>query len=111
MTKKYLTILTMLCALNSFSQEIEASNLDEIILDGKIAYMNTITGEIVIDKVNNKKVTKKTTPSFDTNSLIHLVEKGETLFAISRIYGISITKLKELNSSISFSELKVNQGP
>lgn len=39
-----------------------------------------------------------TTPEIITNGRFHVVNRGETLYAISRQYKISILKLKELNS-------------
>ena len=42
------------------------------------------------------RVNKSETPIVEVNS--HVVQKGDTLYSISRLYNISIDKLKELNS-------------
>ncbi|MEO9571909.1 MAG: LysM peptidoglycan-binding domain-containing protein [Polaribacter sp.] len=110
MIKTYLTIITILCYFTSFTQNNEAtSKFDKIILDGKTAYMNIITGEVVKDIHLIENDTTKNISSFQNNSLIHIVERGETLYAISRIYGISVSKLKKLNGGIQFNTLKINQ--
>jgi LysM repeat protein len=45
--------------------------------------------------------------NFENNSIYYTVEKGETLFSISRKFNVSITKLKELNNNML--QLKVGE--
>lgn len=103
--KKIILLSTIFFSLNIFSQDNEiVTEFDEIILDGKTAYMNITTGKIVTEIPNS--VSNKVNKS---NLETHFVARGETLYAISRKYGISISKLKELNANIDFNDIKVNQ--
>ena len=108
--KKFILLSITFCSLSIFSQVNEkALEYDEIILDGKTAYMNIATGKIVTEvplEVSNRASNNSTNTS---NLETHIVTRGETLYAISRKYGISITKLKELNADIDFNDIKVNQ--
>jgi LysM repeat protein len=107
--KKIILLSFIFCSLSIFSQDNEKTlEFDEIILDGKTAYMNIVTGEIVTEvplEVSNSTSSTNNTSNLET----HYVKSGETLYAISRKYGISITKLKELNANIDFNDIKVNQ--
>ena len=107
--KKIILLSFIFCSLSIFSQDNEtALEFDEIILDGKTAYMNIATGEIVTEvplEVLNRASNTTNTSNLET----HFVTSGETLYAISRKYGISITKLKELNADIDINDIKVNQ--
>ena len=107
--KKIAFLLVIFCSLGVFSQDNETtSGYDEIILDGKTAYMSIKTGKIVTEipnGVSNNDATTANTSNLET----HVVENGDTFYSISRKYGISITKLKKLNANIDFSNLKVNQ--
>ena len=107
--KKIILLSFIFCSLSIFSQDNEkALEFDEIVLDGKTAYMNIATGQIVTEvplEVSNRASNTNNTSNLET----HFVTSGETLYAISRKYGISITKLKELNADIDFNDIKVNQ--
>jgi len=107
--KKIALLSFIFSSLSMFSQNNEtASGYDEIILDGKTAYMSIATGKIVTEIPNG--VSNNTTTTNNTSNLeTHVVAHGDTFYSISRKYGISITKLKKLNANIDFSNLKVNQ--
>jgi len=87
----------------------QSKEIVPIILDGKPAYLNTTTGKVVSKKEALSKKYKKIklkgfTSAIDENLVkeeIHTVRSGETLYAISRKYGLSVSKLKTLNNLIS----------
>ena len=115
--KKFIHLSIIFCSLSLFSQNNESSTeFDKITLDGEVAYRNLKTGEI-LDRLPNtpsKKLSKESKATNSktnskTNSNTHFVVKGETLFSISKRYGVSVTKLKELNANINFKALKINQ--
>ena len=111
--KKFIHLSIIFCSLSLFSQNNESSTeFDKITLDGEVAYRNLKTGEI-LDRLPNtpsKKLSKESkATNSKTNSNTHFVVKGETLFSISKRYGVSVTKLKELNANINFKALKINQ--
>ncbi len=93
--------------LNAFSQD---SNLpkgwDKILLEGKPAYMNLITGD-----VSKKRPTKQATKpiekeEFDT-TITHTVKKGEILSSIARKYGFNLAKLYQLNNMTNFDNVEI----
>ena len=43
-----------------------------------------------------------------TNNEVHLVEKGETLYSISKIYNVDVEKIKKLNN-LSSNEISIGQ--
>lgn len=107
--KKIILLSFIFGSLSIFSQDNKtALEYDEIILDGKTAYMSIATGQIVTEvplEVSNRALNATNASNLET----HVVTSGETLYAISRKYGISITTLKELNADIDFNDIKVNQ--
>jgi LysM repeat protein len=119
--KKIILLSIIFCSLSIFSQNNKiSSEFNKVILDGKTAYMNINTGEIVTEIPNkgSNEITKKVSNEVYSNSPIvtnktnletHYVVSGETLSSISRNYGISIPKLKDLNANIDFNNLKINQ--
>ncbi|KGL63395.1 peptidoglycan-binding protein LysM domain protein, CBM50 domain protein [Polaribacter sp. Hel1_85] len=112
--KKFICLAIILSSLSTFSQKNNsAAEFDEIVLDGKKAYMNIKTGEIVTDiskKASNSESEHNNLAILNSNnSLIHSVKKGETLSSISRTYGITMSQLKDLNANINFNNIKINQ--
>lgn len=113
------TLLMIVCSLSLFSQSNKSTEeYEKIILDGKIAYINSVSGEIVSNHPDQPITTiptttyissKPTALSIDNSSRFHTVKQGETFYSISRAYGISVNKLKQLNPSINISAIKVNQ--
>jgi LysM repeat protein len=57
--------------------------------------------------VPNKNKTKNKTVETNNGVEEHIVAKGETLFAISKKYGISIAKLKERNPNLNDKGLQI----
>jgi len=60
--------------------------------------------KITIPDSPSKKIDSKTSEKADT----HVVNKGETLYSISRIYNISVDELKSLNN-LSNNNVKIGQ--
>lgn len=103
--------------------------LKEVLLDGKPAILNVRTGKITLTKgirKNNKadvskteehektKVNEVSVAVSNTNiesspeSDFHFVKAGETMFALSKQYNTTLTKLKEANN-LSTTLLRVGQ--
>lgn len=113
--------ITFLCCLSigltAFSQVKE--EYKDVLLDGKPARLNTVTGEITLitaeDNGENPTLDSKTeAPSLVTNTAVinasadtssegtesdyHTVKKGETLLDLSKTYKVSLTALKRANN-------------
>ncbi len=126
--KSRISALLILCSLSVFSQNSEVSDYEQITMDGKPAFINVKTGEIVSEKpsfsanasVNAKNTVAQLTnqastattsvaTSVNSSSNTHAVAKGETLYSISKKYNTSISQLKALNPNIDVNALSVNQ--
>lgn len=81
---------------------------DRIILEGKEGYMNLITGEAthVFPTSSAKKPMRKVEVD---PSIIHKVQKGETLYAIARRYKIKVDDIYRLNAKFDYANIKVGQ--
>ncbi|AEH02510.1 LysM peptidoglycan-binding domain-containing protein [Lacinutrix sp. 5H-3-7-4] len=95
--KKVLTVAFLSLSLAAFSQD----NVVDVLIDNKPAKLNITTGDYkFIDGSLNKTIDK--TPG------LHVVQKGETLYSISKKYDISIAQIKSVNN-LSSNYLKVDQ--
>ncbi len=117
--KKVVFIIALLFSVIVLAQSNE---IVPIILDGKPAFLNVTTGKVVTKEAATSKKYKKiklngfsstvnTTPNnanFSTEEGAHTVSSGETLYAISRKYGLSVSALKRLNN-LSSNILSVGQ--
>ena len=91
-----LLIFCLLCFC-SVAQEVNDGYV-KVILDGKEAYMSIETGEITSDISKKKNTTMEaSTVVENSNTLTHIVQKGETLYAISKKYNLSVNALSNLN--------------
>lgn len=106
--------LIFFCSLGIYAQQ--AVDYDQIILDGKTAYINVKTGDIVKEKPIGLATSSSTAVPVSTNTTLantsvssHSVAKGETLYAISKKYGLSIAQLKALNPNIDINTLSIDQ--
>lgn len=116
---KTLTLLLILCSISVFAQNrTTSSDYDEILLDGKTAYINVLTGDIVSERprgvakrITSQILVNKSQPisTSTSNNATHTVAKGETLYSISKKYNTSIAQLKALNPDISLDVLSINQ--
>ncbi|WP_052158200.1 LysM peptidoglycan-binding domain-containing protein [Lacinutrix jangbogonensis] len=115
--------LSCIISLAAFSQE----NIEDVIIDGKPAKINTITGVYTFTDgtpnshaSENEYVTTNTsavdTITTNTNVItpklvedrVHNVSKGETLYFLSKKYGISVAQIKSLNNFTN-NLISVNQ--
>lgn len=101
----------LLVAISMATFSVKGQNSDQIniILDGQPAVLNVKTGET---KLLNGQTIKEgvVVPKGDSENIItvHTVLKGETLYSISKTYGISIAQLKAVNN-LSNNLINVNQ--
>jgi LysM repeat protein len=79
---------------------------DKILLEGKIAYMNLVTGDVstTLPKHPARKPVK--VKEFDP-TIVHKVEKGETLSTIARKYRMPLADLYRLNSMTDFDKIEI----
>ena len=73
-----------------------------------IYWLRKIYEQIEVIEVVQQANTEVIKPRKDTNSGIHTVKTGETLFSISQLYNISVDQLKKLNG-LSGNEIRVGQ--
>jgi len=119
---KRIVFLVSLFVTSSFiAQNSLPSGWDKVIMDGKEAYININTGEIVNYRPKGaaraKAAVKSYTQDYSSSSTsyntssgdTHRVQQGETLSSISRKYNTSLGNLKDLNPSINFGKLAVGQ--
>jgi LysM repeat protein len=121
MKKNTISLGILLCSISMFSQSSPSSKeYRRIILDGKTAYMNIKTHEILPynpDKQDKPDANSYVAPELETTivsetditSNTHIVSAGETLYSISKKYGISIDKLKQLNPHLDINSLSEKQ--
>lgn len=70
-----------------------------ITLDGEDAYMNFDTGDVIRTvPLKSSQNYIYNTGDYENTSSFHIVEKGETLYAISRKYGVSVDKIIKKNN-------------
>lgn len=109
--KKIFFISLLITTAISFAQD----DYELIILDGKQVYMSTSTGEIFNTRPKTNRRTKKNAAanalmaSYGSSNDVHVVSKGETLFSISRMYGVSISKICSQNEINKSDVLKIGQ--
>jgi LysM repeat protein len=106
--KTKITVFLILISLFTFAQE---DGFEEILLDGKVAYLNNTTGEIKYPKGLKKSTSIKTTTkdSSKTDNENHIIKKGETLYSLSKQYGISLHEIYKSNDLTSSSIISIGQ--
>ncbi len=104
--KKIILTGLLLSSFVVFSQEKQLpEGWDSVMLNGKPAYMNIITGEISTKKPT--KPAKKPTIAVEVDpSINHKVKKGETLFSIAKKYGITVDDIYKMNAELTPEKLK-----
>lgn len=70
---------------------IRVNNGVQILKAGQIVQIPTTSPNV------SRPVIQQDTSKNNTDEITHMVKKGETLFAISRRYGVSISEIKRLN--------------
>ena len=105
--KKIILAFLCLISISAFSQEI----IVDVTLDGKPAKLNITTGVYTFTNgapSNYASNANTNVQSSVFDGTVHTVSKGETLYAISNKYGISIAQIKSLNN-LSTNEISINQ--
>ncbi|TCI94885.1 LysM peptidoglycan-binding domain-containing protein [Tenacibaculum sp. M341] len=97
----------LLVSRTVFSQDKKLpEGWDPILLDGKTAYMNLITGDVSetfpLKAAKKKEIVEEYDPT-----ITHKVMKGETLSSISRKYNMHLSRLYRLNSMVNFDSIEV----
>lgn len=98
----YLVVFSLM-SLYSVAQDTQDEYV-KVILDGKEVYMSTKTGEIKNTPATKEASASKViiqeeeVKSEVTNVSMHKVQKGETLYAIAKKYGMSVKKLQDFNN-------------
>ncbi|WP_442266598.1 LysM peptidoglycan-binding domain-containing protein [Tenacibaculum sp. ZS6-P6] len=104
---KIVVLVSLFLSILSFSQEKELpEGWDKILLEGKIAYMNLITGDISNEFPQKKAVKPKKVEEYDP-TITHTVKKGETLSIIARKYKMPLAQLYRLNSLVDFDTIEI----
>ncbi|MDY0779533.1 LysM peptidoglycan-binding domain-containing protein [Tenacibaculum sp. IB213877] len=106
--KRGIILLGLLISFSSaFSQEKQLpEGWDKILLEGKIAYMNLVTGDVSTTFPTKAALKPEKVKEFDP-TIIHKVEKGETLSTIARKYNMNLAELYRLNSLTDFDKIEV----
>lgn len=107
--KRFIIVLLTFLSVIAYSQEQQLpEGWDLITLEGKPAYMNLITGDVVTEFP--KHPAKKPTIAKQVDPTIsHTVKSGETLFSIARKYGISVNDIYRQNAELNPKSIKVGQ--
>ena len=102
-------VIVLLAGLFAFGQETKVKFKD-VLLDGKPAKLNVLTGEITLVDSNNTRVTTikdsliivEQRDKLSQDSIMgtdyHVVNGNETLLDIANRYNTTLTKLKEVNN-------------
>lgn len=109
MLKSFKLILTFLISLTTVLSAFAQDDVryKAVVLDGKPAKLNIDTGEIIIVKTEVKDSSKleetveqRKSLSMDDDNLdnFYVVKENETLFNVSKKYGVSLTKLMQANN-------------
>ncbi len=105
--KKIIFLLVLITCSISFSQQIP-EGWDKVILEGKVAYMNLLNGEITTT-LPKSAVRKPVKVKEYEPTDIHYVKKGDTFSNIARKYNISLADLYKLNNLEDFDTLSIGQ--
>lgn len=99
--------LFLLISLSALAQEKKLpQGWDEILLEGKKAYMNLVTGDVVTIKPTKPALKPKKVKEYDP-TITHVVKKGETLSIIARKHNLNLAQLYRLNSLEDFDTIEV----
>ncbi|SNR15886.1 LysM peptidoglycan-binding domain-containing protein [Tenacibaculum jejuense] len=104
---KIVVLVSLFLSIVSFSQEKKLpEGWDKILLEGKVAYMNLITGDVSTKFPQKKAVKPKKVEEYDP-TITHTVKKGETLSTIARKYKMPLAQLYRLNSLVDFDTIEI----
>lgn len=102
----FFTFLFCFQILQSQQNKNVPEGWDTILLDGKIAYMNLVTGDVSTTLPTKPARKPKVVEEFDP-TITHQVKKGETLSTIARSNNLSLADLYRLNSLTDFDKIEV----
>jgi len=106
--KKILFFFSLIISAITFSQDNIPEGWDKVILEGEVAYMNLINGEI--SKTLPKSAARKPVKIKEFEpTIIHNVEEGDTFSKIARKYNMPLSELFKLNNLEDFDTLEVGQ--
>lgn len=109
MKLRVLPIILLLITSFGFSQEKKIpEGWDQIMLEGKEAYMNLITGEVSTVLPTKPALKPVEVPEYDP-TIIHVVQQGETLSSIARTYNITLDKIYQLNHHFDYDNVEVGK--
>lgn len=109
MKKKIFFLALILISSVSFSQSEQIpEGWDKIILEGEVAYMNLVNGEISNTLPKEVARAEQEVKEFEPTE-IHYVKSGDTFSKIARQYNLSLSELYRLNSLDNFDQIKVGQ--
>ena len=107
MIRKVILLISFVFIFSSFAQEKKIpEGWDKILLEGKVAYMNLITGDISTEFPKKKAQKPVEVKEYDP-TIIHKVQKGETLSTIARKYKMPLARLYRLNNLVNFDEIEI----
>ena len=102
--KFLLAVLVLVACSSRIVAQVETEYKD-VILDGKPAKLNVVTGEITLvdlksekEDVENTTITKVEKIADSPSSEYHIVKEGESLYDLSKLYKVSMTQLKQANN-------------
>lgn len=95
LAKKYNTTIGDIMRLNGMHTDSKINAGDKIKIPSKANV--TVKKETVSTKETVTTVTKTQPSAVPANSFVHTVAKGETLFSISKKYGVSVQDIKTWN--------------
>lgn len=109
MKRNLFFILAITISIQTYSQQKELpQGWDLVILEGKQAYMNLITGDIITTYPRKEALKKKKVAEYDPTQN-HIVKKGETLSSIARKYNLTLAQIYRLNNVENFDSIKIGQ--
>ncbi|WP_299621344.1 LysM peptidoglycan-binding domain-containing protein [uncultured Tenacibaculum sp.] len=107
MMRKVILLISFVFVFSSFAQEKKIpEGWDKILLEGKVAYMNLITGDISTEFPKEKAQKPVEVKEYDP-TITHKVQKGETLSTIARKYKMPLARLYRLNNLVNFDEIEI----
>ncbi|MEW4925601.1 LysM peptidoglycan-binding domain-containing protein [Algibacter sp. 2305UL17-15] len=92
----FLIVFGFFCCYHAIAQS--KPHYKEVLLDGKPARLNVATGEFTLINPEAKVAIAPIESNSESISDFHVVKSGETLFTLSKLYGVSLNVLKKANN-------------
>lgn len=107
MIRYNLLVSLLVVCVSAYAQKKPPKGWEIVLSEGKEAYINLTTGEV--SKTFPKTITQKPLVATTSNSIVHRVKKGETLFSIAQKYNILVDDIYRMNKEHNLKELKIGQ--